>query len=85
MTHDNATKLQPHERKAVILSAALKVANDKGLSEVTFKSIADACQFKTMPRTVAHYYKIGEIRSAVASDSRASDDVKADAVAMGIR
>lgn len=84
MTDENATKLQPDERSAVILSAAITVANEKGLSEVTFKSVADACLLKTMPRTVAHYFKIGDLRRAIVADVRASDEVRIDATTMGI-
>lgn len=84
MTDDFTPKLQPEERSALILSAAIKVANEKGLAEVTFKTTADACMIKTMPRTVAHYFKIGDLRRAVVADERANDEVRVDAVAMGI-
>lgn len=84
MTDENATKLSPEERTAVILSAAVKVANEQGLSEVTFKTTADACLMKTKPRTVAHYFKIGDLRRAVVADERVIDEVRVAAVAMGI-
>lgn len=81
---DASPRLKPAERTALILSAAVSVANRKGLSEVTFATVAAECVWKTKPRTVAHYFKIGELRSAVVKDSRANDEVRADAVAMGI-
>lgn len=84
MNETNATKLPPGERSSVILSAAVEVANTRGLSEVTFKSVADACLMKTKPRTVSHYFKIGDLRRAVVADSRANDDVRAAAIALGI-
>lgn len=84
MTDENFTpKLSPEERSAVILSAAIVVANEKGLSEVTFKTVSDKCLMRTKPRTVAHYFKIGELRRAVVADPRSNDLVRSDAVAMG--
>ena len=77
-------KLSPEDRTAVIVSAAVVVANDKGLSEVTFETVAAECVMKTKPRTVAHYFKIGELRRVVAADARVSDEVRQHAVAMGI-
>lgn len=81
----NNAKLQPDERRAVIVSAAVELANDKGLSEVTFHSVAQKCRMDTMPRTVQHYFKIGELRRAVVADARANQMVRDDAAAMGIR
>lgn len=81
----NATKLPPDQRTALILSAAITVANEKGLSEVCFATVAAACSMKTAPRTVAHYYKIGDLRRAVVADTRASQEVRDDAIAMGIQ
>jgi AcrR family transcriptional regulator len=83
--NENSTKLPPSQRVSVILSAAVDVANEKGLSEVTFKTVAAKCLVRTTPRTVAHYYKIGDLRRAVIADERANDTVKVDAVTMGIR
>ena len=84
MTDDFTPKLAREERSAVILSAAIKVANEQGLTEVTFKSVAAECVMNTKPRTVADYFKIGELRRAVVADDRASDEVRSTAVAMGI-
>jgi hypothetical protein len=81
---DFTPKLSPEDRSAVILSAAIEVANEKGLSEVSFSSTAAKCVMKTKPRTVAHYFKIGDLRRAVVNDDRANDDVRTDAIAMGI-
>lgn len=78
-------KLPPEERTAVILSAAIAVANEQGLSEVTFETTAAKCAMKTKPRTVAHYFKIGDLRRAVVADPRANTEVHVAAVAMGIR
>lgn len=80
----NATKLPPDQRKALILSAAIDVANDKGLSEVSFDTVSKACRMKTTPRTVAHYFLIGDLRKAVIADMRATQEVRQEAVAMGI-
>lgn len=82
--NDFTPKLAPDERVAVIVSAAVNVANEKGLSEVTFDTVSAACVMKTKPRTVAHYFKIGALRRAVVADERASDEVRDDATAMGI-
>ena len=82
---ENATKLPRHMRKAVILSAAVIVANRDGLSEVTFKTTATACELPTKARTVSDYFKIGELRQAVVTDKRASSEVKSQAVSMGLK
>ena len=79
------TKLKPDDRKSVILAAAIHVANSNTLGEVNFKNVAEACRVTTTVRTVKHYYKIKDLRKAVAFDPRSSDMVKADAVAMGIK
>ena len=81
---ENTTKLPPDERIAVILSAAVDVANRDGLSEVTFRTVAARCVIRTKPRTVAHYLKIGALRRAVISDARSAQAVRDDAVSMGI-
>jgi len=80
----NATKLPPEQRKALILSAAIEVANKKSLAEVSFGSVSTECTMKTTPRTVAHYFKIGELRKAIVADVRSSQEVRQEAVAMGI-
>ncbi len=82
---NNATKLSVAQRAAVILTAAIKVANEKGLHEVTFKTVAKACLVTTTPRTVQHYYNIGDLRAAVIADKRATQEVQDTAVAMGLK
>ena len=84
ITRTFTPKLPPDERRAVIMTAAVTVANERGLSEVTFKTVADACGMRTTPRTVSHYFKIGELRRATVADSRANKEVRDAAVAMGI-
>lgn len=76
-------KLPPDERKAVIITAAVEVANEKGIGELTFQNVAEACRMKTTVRTVCHYFKIGELRQAVINDERANKMVRDDAVALG--
>jgi len=80
----NAAKLPPDQREALILTAAIEVANEKGLSEVSFDTVAAACRMQTTPRTVAHYFKIGVLRKSVADDIRSTQEVRQEAVAMGI-
>ena len=82
---NTTAKLHPDERRAVIVSAAILVANDAGLSEVTFRTVSARCAFACTPRTVQHYFKIGELRREVVSDARANQMVRDDAAAMGIR
>lgn len=85
MENINATKLPRLQRRAVVLSAAVSVANRNGLSEVTFKTTAEACTMPTKARTVSSYFRIGELRQAVISDSRSTNEVQAQAVAMGLK
>ena len=82
---NNASKLPPAQRIAIILTAAVNVANEKGLGEVTFSNVAKVCAMKTTPRTVQHYYKIGDLRKAVIADERTNPEVQDEAVAMGMK
>lgn len=81
----NATKLPPDQRKAVIVTSGIKVANKDGLSQVCFATVAKFCTMPTTARTVAHYFKIGELRKAIIADERTNQDVRDEAIAMGIK
>lgn len=48
-------RLTVEERKAIILSAALKVARLKGLDQVTYQNVAEACASPTTAATVRYY------------------------------
>lgn len=49
-------KLTADERKAVILTAGLRVARDTGLWSVTHSSVAKRCVVPTSAPTVKAYY-----------------------------
>lgn len=49
-------RLQPDSRRAVIITAAVRVARDKGLASVTHGSVATRCTVATSTHTVRHYF-----------------------------
>lgn len=77
-------KLQASERKALILNAAVTVANRDGLENVTFANVAGACEIATTPRTVQHYFHIADLREMAARHPAANRKVKETAAKMGI-
>lgn len=49
-------RLQPANRRAVIISAAVAVARDHGLQNVTHGAVAKRCIVDTSTKTVRHYF-----------------------------
>ena len=78
-------RLEPEARRAVIVTAAITLANENGLAAVTHDAVARSCSFKTTGRTVKHYFpRISELWKAVVDDGRAHQTVVDEAVGMGI-
>lgn len=50
-------RLQPANRRAVIISAAVAIARDHGLRNVTHGAVAKRCVIDTSAKTVRHYFK----------------------------
>lgn len=76
------TRLTPDERSASILSAAVTIANEDGLTNVTPAMVTERSGIAR--RTVGHYFTMRDLRRAVAEDSRANKDVRDEAVALGL-
>ena len=49
-------RLQPANRRAVIIHAAVAVARDHGLRNVTHGAVAKRCRIDTSTKTVRHYF-----------------------------
>lgn len=49
-------RLNPDSRRAVIITAACRVARDKGLVNVTHGAVAARCVTATSTHTVRHYF-----------------------------
>jgi DNA-binding transcriptional regulator YbjK len=49
-------RLQPENRRAVIVSAAVSIAKTEGLHRVTHGSVAGRCKIQTSTKTVRHYF-----------------------------
>ena len=49
-------RLQPENRHAVIITAALSIAKDSGLHSVTHGAVAKRCILQTSKATVKHYF-----------------------------
>lgn len=49
-------RLEPQQRRTVIITAAVRVARDGQLSDVTHGAVAKRCTVKTSAATVRHYF-----------------------------
>ena len=49
-------RLQPANRRAVIITAAVAIAKEHGLHRVTHGDVAKRCKIATSPKTVRHYF-----------------------------
>ena len=49
-------RLQPDNRRAVIVSAAISIAKTEGLHRVTHGAVAGRCKIQTSTKTVRHYF-----------------------------
>ena len=49
-------RLNPDSRRSVIITAACRVARDKGLAHVTHGAVAVRCVVATSTHTVRHYF-----------------------------
>lgn len=77
-------RLSSDERKADILTAAVELANEKGLVGLSLSDIAERCVAETSVRLARSHFSLKELRAAVATDDRADKQVRDDAVALGI-
>ena len=49
-------RLQPANRRAVIITAAVAIAKEHGLHRVTHGDVAKRCKIETSTKTVRHYF-----------------------------
>jgi DNA-binding transcriptional regulator YbjK len=49
-------RLQPEQRRAVIITAAVTIAREHGLHRVTHGDVAKRCKVETSIKTVRHYF-----------------------------
>ena len=79
-------RFSPEERRAIVLTAAVTVANDRGLAAVTWDAVARACTVRTSVGTAREYFKtLTALWRAVAADTRANRAVRDEATGCGIR
>ena len=71
-------------RRAIIITAAVDLANEKGLHYVTPSRVAAQCMVVTSVSTCRGYFTMPELWAAILSDKRASKKVKNDAILMGM-
>lgn len=50
-------RLEPDQRRSVIITAALRVARDSGLVHVNHSTVSARCVTYTSPKTVKHYFR----------------------------
>lgn len=79
-------RLPSENRRAVILSSAVTLANEQGLAAVSFEAVAHGCKVKTTARNVRSYFPtVVSLWREVVLDDRSSQLVRDDAIAMGVR
>lgn len=49
-------RMQPDNRRAVIITAAISIAKAHGLHRVTHGDVAKLCKIETSTKTVRHYF-----------------------------
>lgn len=66
--------MQKKERCDIIIEAAVKVMNDKGLIHLSHQNVADACRVETSHHTVRTYYSNrAELLTAIKGDPRLTE------------
>ena len=71
-------------RRAIIITAAVDLANKKGLHYVTPTRVAEMCMVVTSVSTCRGYFTLPQLWAAILADKRASKKVKKDAILMGM-
>lgn len=71
-------RLQPDQRRSVIITAAIRVAHSEGLPAVNHGSVAKRCTVKTSSHTVRHYFdtQADLWRAVVAADAAFTEAAK---------
>lgn len=78
-------RLSPEQRKTLIISTAVELANRDGLLAVTHASVAEAADISMAVRTVRKFFLRDELLQAVAKDARACDAVRTTAKLIGLQ
>lgn len=70
-------RLGPKQRRAIIITAAVRLANSEGIGAVTFENVGRECEFPVAAETVRHYFSTrNNLWRAVMLDERASASVR---------
>lgn len=78
-------RLPKEQRRALIVSTAVMLANRADLTAVTPHNVAQHCEYSTSFMTVRRYFKTrSALWSAVVIDPRASEAVRAQGVSLGL-
>ncbi len=77
-------RLTKKVRRAIIITAAVDLANEKGLHYVTPARVAARCMVTTAAHTCRGYFTLPQLWTAIITDKRASKKVKEDAIKMGM-
>jgi DNA-binding transcriptional regulator YbjK len=82
-----SVRLTKDQRRSVIEQAAVKVANEDGLTAVNFNTVAEACGAETSKWTVKYYYptKAALLSLVLSTDLPLMETVKNEAEILGIR
>lgn len=77
-------RLRPEQRRSLIVSTGVRLANQYGLTQATPARISEACTKKTSQTTVRAYFNQGELWTAIVGHREASDAIKKEAADLGL-
>lgn len=77
-------RLSFEERRALIISAAVHVANEDGFASLSHVAVSKACAVDTSERTVRSFFSMADLRRIVALDERTNEAAVDTARHMGI-
>lgn len=72
------------ERRADIISAAVRIANKKGFGKINHKDVAEECLLDMNKRLLSHYFSMANLRKVVATDERLTLSAKDEAKRLGL-
>jgi len=78
-------RLTPERRRAVIVTAALKLSKAQGICGWTRQDLADACDTPTSKETTKYHFKsLDNLRKLIAEHPNATSDIRVQAQAFGL-
>lgn len=85
MTIDPTVRLTAEQRYAIVLDAAVRLANRIGLANVNHRNTAKACEVYTSIATVRHYFpRKNDLWNAILKHKDVAENVKTGSLKLGV-